>query len=185
MQGGRNAFRLRLLLAGTLSPVYGIYSGYELSENVPVRPGSEEYLDSEKYQVRQRDFAAAGNLDADIRRLNRIRREQPALQRQDNLRFHASDNERVLVFGKRRPSAADRRGAERGDDLLIVVNLDPHGVQETTVHVPVDELGLGHDRDYIVEDLLTGMRYTWRGSRAYVRLDPIHEPGHVLRVVRD
>ena len=185
VHGGRNAFRLRLLLAGTLSPVYGIYSGYELAENVPVRPGSEEYLDSEKYQVRQRDYAAAGNLDADIRRLNRIRRDQPALQRQDNLRFHTAENDRILFFSKRRPTYGDARGASRGDDLLIAVNLDPHAPQETMVHVPVDELGLGHDRDYVVEDLLTGRRYTWRGSRAYVRLDPNDEPGHVLRIVRD
>ncbi|HEU4629605.1 MAG TPA: alpha-1,4-glucan--maltose-1-phosphate maltosyltransferase [Gemmatimonadaceae bacterium] len=182
VHGGRPAFRLRLLLAGTLSPLYGIYSGFELGENVPVRPGSEEYLDSEKYQLRQRDFAAAGNLDDDLRRLNRIRREQPALQRHDNLRLHRSDNDRILFFSRTRHGLF---GPPRGDDLLIVVNLDPHGPQETLVDVPVDELGLGHDRDYQVEDLLTGVRYTWRGSRAYVRLDPGFEPGHVLRVVRE
>jgi len=182
VHGGRPAFRLRHLLAGTLSPLYGIYSGYELAENVPVRPGSEEYLDSEKYQLRPRDFSAPGNLDADLRRLNRIRREQPALQRADNLRFHGSDNDQVLFFAKGRHGLS---GPPRGDDLLIAVNLDPHGPQETMVHVPVDELGLGHDREYVVEDLLTGVRYTWRGNRAYVRLDPAHEPGHVLRVVRE
>jgi starch synthase (maltosyl-transferring) len=181
VHGGRGAFRLRLLLAGTLSPLYGIYSGYELGENVPVRPGSEEYLDSEKYQLRQRDFAAPGNLDEDLRRLNRIRREQPALQRHDNVRFHGSDNDRILVYSRTRRGLF---GPPRGDDLLVVVNLDPHAPQETLVHVPVDELGLGHDRDYQVEDLLTGVRYTWRGSRAYVRLDPGAEPGHVFRVVR-
>ena len=182
VHGGRGAFRLRLLLAGTLSPLYGIYSGYELSENVPVRPGSEEYLDSEKYQLRPRDFTAPGNLDADIRRLNRVRREQPALQRSDNLRFHVSDNERVLFFSKMRKGL---RGAPRGDDLLIAVNLDPHAPQESIVHVPLADLGLDEQREFVVEDLLTGVRYTWRGSRAYVRLDPNQEPGHLLRVVRD
>ncbi|HEX5580017.1 MAG TPA: alpha-1,4-glucan--maltose-1-phosphate maltosyltransferase [Gemmatimonadaceae bacterium] len=180
VRGGRPAFRLRLLLAGTLSPLYGIYSGFELAENVPVRPGSEEYLDSEKYQLRQRDYAAAGNLDADIRRLNRIRRAQPTLQRADNLRFHHSDNDRVLCFSKTRRGI---RGHGPGDDLLIVVNLDPHHAQETMVHVPLAELGLDENRDYVVEDLLTGVRYTWRGSRNYVRLDPGAEPGHVLRMV--
>ena len=92
MHGGRPMFRQRLLLAGLLSPLYGIYSGYELSENVPVKPGSEEYLDSEKYQIRVRDYAAPGNLDGDIRRLNAIRRAEPALQRQDNLTFHPAND---------------------------------------------------------------------------------------------
>ena len=182
VHGGRPAFRLRLLLAGTLSPLYGIYSGYELSENVPVRPGSEEYLDSEKYQVRQRDYAAEGNLDADLARLNRIRRAQPALQRADNLRFVPSENEHVLAFLK---TGRGPGGPRKGDDLLVVVNLDPHSVQETSVHLPVSELGLDPDRDYGVEDLLTGVRYTWRGSRNYVRLDPAVEPGHLFRIVRE
>ena len=138
-------------------------------------------LDSEKYQLRPRDFAAPGNLDADLRRLNRIRREQPALQRADNLRFQTSENDRVLFYTRARRGPS---GPSRGDDLLVAVNLDPHGPQESILHVPLDELGLDRDRDYVVEDLLTGVHYTWRGSRAYVRLDPAHEPAHVLRVVR-
>ncbi|MDF1504662.1 alpha-1,4-glucan--maltose-1-phosphate maltosyltransferase [Roseisolibacter sp. H3M3-2] len=172
--GGRGAFRLRLLLAGTLSPLYGVYSGYELLEHEPVRPGSEEYLDSEKYQLRHRDFARPGNLDADMARLNRIRRAEPALQRQDNLTFHPSDNPNVLFY---------RRAGVRGSaDLLVAVNLDPRNAHATMVHVPIDEMHIDEGEPYEVEDLLTGARYTWRGSRNYVRLDPAHEPAHVLRV---
>ncbi|MHB1222977.1 MAG: alpha-1,4-glucan--maltose-1-phosphate maltosyltransferase [Gemmatimonadaceae bacterium] len=179
--GGRPAFRIRLVLAGTLSPLYGIYSGYELGENVPVRPGSEEYMDSEKYQLRQRDFGVDQVLDPDIRRLNRLRREQPALQRADNLRFVPSENDRVLCFLKTRQG---QRGAERGDDLLVVVTLDPHAPQESVVHVPVEALGIAPGAPYEVEDLLTGNRYRWLGGRNYVRLDPALEPAHVFRVVR-
>ncbi len=180
VQGGRAAFRIRLLLAGTLSPLYGIYSGYELSENLPVRPGSEEYMDSEKYQLRQRDFDVDHSLDADIRRLNMIRRQQPALQRADNLSFVPSENDRILCFLKTRRGA---RGPEKGDNLLIVVNLDPHSSQETMVHLPVEQFGLAQDAAYEVEDLLTGLRYRWRGSSNFVRLDPSHEPAHVFRIL--
>ncbi len=172
--GSRGAFRLRLLLAGTLSPLYGIYSGFELLEYQPVRPGSEEYLDSEKYELRHRDFAAEGNLDADLRRLNAIRRAEPALQRQDNLTFHPSQNPQVLFYR--------RAGVDGSADLLVAVNLDPNRAQATIVHVPIEELGIAPDEPYEVEDLLTGARYVWRGANNYVRLDPGHEPAHVLRV---
>jgi starch synthase (maltosyl-transferring) len=171
-EGGPPAFRVRLLLAGTLSPSYGIYSGYELCENEPLREGSEEYLHSEKYEVRWRDWNAPGNLNEEIRRLNRMRRENPALQRFDNLAFLGSTNERILFFHK-----ADPRG-----QLLVAANLDPHAVQESTVEVPLGALGLAEDRSFQVEDLLSGERYTWRGPRAYVRLDPALAPGHVLRL---
>ena len=177
VHGGRPAFRARLLLAGTLSPLYGIYSGYELSENVPVRPGSEEYLDSEKYQLVQRDYEAPGNLNEDIRRLNAARRAHPALQRADNLTFHLSENPQIVFYHKAPPAGA-------GDDLLVAVNVDPHNAHDGMVHVPLERLGIGPDELYVVEDLLTGARYTWRGSRNYVRLDPQVEPGHLLRVVR-
>ncbi len=178
--GGRAAFRIRLLLAGTLSPLYGIYSGYELAENVPVRPGSEEYMDSEKYQIRQRDFEVDHALDADIRRLNTIRRQQPALQRADNLRFVPSENDRIICYLKTRRGA---RGPAKGDNLLMVVTLDPHSPQETIVHLPLEQLGLDRDAAYEVEDLLTGLRYRWRGSSNFVRLDPSHEPAHVFRIL--
>ena len=204
VRGGRPAFRVRLLLAATLLPSYGLYSGYELCENQPLRPGSEEYLNSEKYQLRQRDFTAPGNINADIVRLNRIRRAQPALQRYTNLSFHASENPAIVFYRKRAGepfvdwSASPPRAVPEpvlsalhvsddahAGDLLVVVNTDPLNTQETMVHVPVHEMGLGDDEPYVVEDLLTGARYSWRGSRNYVRLDPEREPGHLLLVHGD
>ncbi len=172
--GGRPAFRARLLLAGTLSPVYGIYSGFELLEATPLRHGSEEYLDSEKYELKVRDFDAPGNLNADLRQLNHIRRGNRALQHYDNLRFHPVDNEALLFYTKTAP----------GNDLLIVVNCDPHRAQEGFVTVPLAELGLTDHTPYVLEDMLTGAHYTWQGARNYVRLDPQVQPGHLLRLVR-
>jgi starch synthase (maltosyl-transferring) len=174
--GGRPAFRIRLILAATLSPLYGIYSGYELFENVPVRAGSEEYLDSEKYELRPRDFTTPGSLDATIRRINLIRQENPALQRADNLTFHHSENDQILFYRKSMP--------DRSNDLLIVVNLDPTRAHDAMVHVPLDALGLPPDAVYPVTELLTGARFRWRGARNYVRLDPAQEPAHVLRLER-
>ncbi len=170
-KGGRPAFRVRLLLAGTLSPSYGIYSGYELCENQPLREGSEEYLHSEKYEIRWRDWNAPGNLNDEIRALNRIRRENPALQRFDNLAFLGSSNQQILWFCKRDPQG----------DLLVAVNLDPERAQEAMVDVPLAALAVPEDRSFELEDLLSGERYTWRGARAYVRLDPAVRPGHLLR----
>ncbi len=172
-RGGRPAFRVRLILAGTLSPLYGIYSGFELCENVPVREGSEEYLHSEKYQIRVRDWEAPGNINQDIATLNRLRRAHPALQQGTNLRFHTSENDTVLFYHKSAPK----------DELLIAVNLDPHLVQETMVHVPIEALGLHEDEWFEVEDLLTGTRHTWRGTRNYVRLDPAEQVAHILHVI--
>ena len=171
---GRPGFRVRLLLAATMSPLYGIYSGFELSENTPVRPGSEEYLDSEKYQIRVRDWDAPGNLNGDIALLNAIRRDNLALQRMDNLVFRESENVQVLFFTKTAPGWRN--------DLLVIVNLDPSRAQETVVTVPLAELGLDPDIPYVVEDLLTGARYSWRGARNYVRLDPNLQPGHIFRL---
>jgi starch synthase (maltosyl-transferring) len=175
-RGGRPAFRIRLMLAATLSPLYGLYSGYELYENVPVREGSEEYLNSEKYELRPRDFTTPGNLDAEIRRINRIRRENPALQRADNLTFLRSENDQILFYHKSMP--------DRSNDLFIVVNLDPLRPHESMVHMPLEALGLTGDAVYPVTDLLTGAQFRWRGARNYVRLDPAQEPAHVLRLER-
>jgi starch synthase (maltosyl-transferring) len=172
--GGRPAFRLRLLLAATLSPTYGIYSGYELCENTPVHHGSEEYLDSEKYEIRVRDWNAPGNIKQDISKLNRIRREEPALHELTNLSFLNTDYGAILAYKKSVP----------GSDLIVVVNLDPHAMHETMVEVPIDELGIGKDESYEMSDLLTGARYTWRGAKNYVRLDPVERVGHVFRVSR-
>ena len=174
-KGGRPAFVVRLLLATTLSPLYGMYSGFELCEATPLRPGSEEYLNSEKFEVRVRDWHAPGNLRAEIAKLNRIRRDNPALQLYGNLTFHPSENEQILFYRRSAP----------GNELLVAVNVDPHHGQETMVHVPLDALRIGYDETYLVEDLLTGARYPWRGSRNFVRLDPaIGQGGHVLRVSR-
>ncbi|MGH7606785.1 MAG: alpha-1,4-glucan--maltose-1-phosphate maltosyltransferase, partial [Gemmatimonadales bacterium] len=173
-QGGRPAFLVRLVLAATLSPLYGIYSGFELCENVPVRPGSEEPIHSEKYELVWRDWETPGpcNLSGDIATVNRLRRENSALQSFRNLELHHSDNDRILFYRKHAP----------GNELLIAVNLDPVRPQETTVHVPVAALGLGEDDLYGVEDLVTGTTYTWRGTRNYVRLDPAVQVAHILRV---
>jgi starch synthase (maltosyl-transferring) len=172
--GGPPAFRARLLLAGTLSPLYGIYSGFELSENRPLREGSEEYLDSEKYQVRVRDWSAPGNLDPDIARLNRIRRSEPALQSLTNLSFHEGGHPDVLLYLK---GAWNR-------DLLCAVSLNPREPVEAELAVPLERLGLGEDAGYEVEDLLTGERRSWRGARQPVRFDPSERAGYVWRVLR-
>jgi len=172
--GGRPAFRLRLLLAATLSPTYGIYSGYELCENLAVHHGSEEYLDSEKYEIRVRDWNAPGNIKQDISKLNRIRREQPALHELTNLSFLKTDYDAILAYRK----------SSLGNDLIVVVNLDPRAMHETTIEVPISELGIAPDESYEMSDLLTGARYVWRGARNYVRLDPVERVGHIFKVSR-
>ncbi|HEX4684111.1 MAG TPA: alpha-1,4-glucan--maltose-1-phosphate maltosyltransferase [Gemmatimonadaceae bacterium] len=199
--GGRPAFRIRLLLAGTLLPLYGIYSGFELCENVPVQPGSEEYLDSEKYQLRPRDYNAHGNINKDIEALNRIRHEEPALHRYANLTFHTSENPAIVFYRKApadplvqwtgsQPTPVPPKVAQSlglglptgAHDVLVVVTTDPHHVQETMVHVPIHEMGIDDEQPYVVHDLLTGARYTWRGVRNYVRIDPAVQPGHLFIV---
>jgi starch synthase (maltosyl-transferring) len=197
VHGGRAAFRVRLVLASTLLPSYGIYSGYELFENVPVRPGSEEYLDSEKYQIKPRDWEAPGNLNAEIQRMNQIRRQHRALQLYSNLTFHGSDNPNVLFYRKAPTETLAVPGhvlrhavngvlpetdASQANDILVAVNLDPLHVQETMVEVPIGALGIGDDETYVMNDLLTGARYSWRGARNYVRLEPPAQVAHVFRV---
>ncbi len=172
-QHGRAPFMIRAVLAATLSPLYGIYSGFELCENAGL-PGREEYLDSEKYQFKQRDWNAPGNIKALVARLNAIRRANPALQHLTNLRFHAAENDQILFFAK----------ATGGNLLLVAVNLDPSALQTAAVEWPLWEYGLAWDADYVVEDLLTGERWTWHGSRNYVELDPAVRVAHVFRVVR-
>ncbi|MGA5370734.1 alpha-1,4-glucan--maltose-1-phosphate maltosyltransferase [Streptomyces griseoincarnatus] len=175
--GGRPAFEVRAVLAATLSPAWGIYSGYELCENTPLREGSEEYLDSEKYQLTPRDWEAAARegrtIAPLITRLNTIRRDHPALHRLRNLRFHRTDNDSVLAYSKRQGS----------DVVLVVVNLDPHHVQEATVSLDMPQLGLDWHESVPVRDELTGETYHW-GSTDYVRLEPGRAPAHVLHVQR-
>ncbi|MFG2288502.1 maltotransferase domain-containing protein [Streptomyces sp. NPDC048595] len=178
-EGGRPAFEIRAVLAATLSPSWGVYAGYELCESTPVRPGSEEYLDSEKYQLRPRDWDAAAKQGRTIAplitALNRIRRRHPALQQLRNLRFHRVDNEAVLAFSKRAGHG------EGSDTVLTVVNLDPHHTHEATVSLDMPELGLGRHESVPVRDELTGDTYHW-GRDNYVRLEPGRSlaPAHVL-----
>jgi starch synthase (maltosyl-transferring) len=182
--GGPPAFKIRAVLASMLSPSWGVYSGYELGEHVAVRPGSEEYLDSEKYQYRPRDWAAAERqgrtLAPYITRLNEIRRAHRALQRLRNLHFHHVDNDGIIAFSKREPGA----GPGGSDDtVLVVVNLDPHAVREATTHLHMPALGMGWHETFLVHDELIGATYRW-GEHNYIRLDPYHEPAHVLTVRR-
>ncbi|MEU5424450.1 alpha-1,4-glucan--maltose-1-phosphate maltosyltransferase [Streptomyces olivoreticuli] len=176
--GGRAAFEIRAVLAATLAPSWGVYAGYELCENTPVRAGSEEYLDSEKYQLRPRDWAAAEregrSLAPLITVLNRLRRRQPALRRLRNVRFHDADNDAVIAYSK-------RVGGPGGSCVLTVVNLDPHHTQEATVSLNMPELGLGWHESVPVRDELTGETYHW-GRDNYVRLEPGRSiaPAHVF-----
>jgi len=177
--GGVPAFKIRAVLAAMLSPTWGIYSGYELCENVPLRPGSEEYMDSEKYQYRPRDWEAAardGVGIADyITDLNRIRRAHPALHQLRNLRFHHVDQPELMCFSKQ----ATIGGGAGTDTVLVVVNLDPHQTREATVWLDLPALGV--DREFTVTDELTGESFRW-GNANYVRLDPAARPAHIFTV---
>ncbi len=164
-RGGRPAFEARLVLAATLSPSYGIYSGYEHCESVPVHEGSEEYLDSEKYELKQRRLD--GPLLPLVKRLNAIRRENPALQRLEGVDFLETENDQLIAYIRR----------AEGNVVLVCVNLDPKAEQEGVVVVPV---WLGLPPAYLVADLLAGERFHWRIGRNYVRLGP--GQAHVLRV---
>ncbi len=174
-EGGRPAFMIRAVLAATLSSVYGIYSGFELCENAAL-PGREEYLDSEKYQFKERDWNAPGNIKDLIARLNEIRRTNRAMQFYDNLRFYKADNDAILFYGKTTPA--------RDDVVIVVVNIDPFRKQHSYIYVPLEDFGLVEGEAYQVHDLLSGARYTWYGSRNYVELDPQIQPAHIFRVRR-
>jgi starch synthase (maltosyl-transferring) len=174
-EGGRPAFMIRVALAATLSPLYGIYSGYELCENEAL-PGREEYLDSEKYQYKERDWNAPGNIKEWIARLNKIRKENRALQLYTNLRFHDAENDAILFYSK--------MTAARDNIILVVVNLDPHRKQNSFVYVPIENFGQMESDVYQVQDLLSDATYTWRGRRNYVELDPDIQPAHLFLVRR-
>jgi starch synthase (maltosyl-transferring) len=175
-RGGPPAFRMRLVLAATLSPLYGIYSGYELCENTPFAAGSEEYLYSEKYEIKARDWDAPGNLTGLIARVNRIRREHRALQLSTNLRFYPSDDANVLWYGKMTP--------ERDDVIFIAVNLDPSAGHVSMVDVPIHELGIVPETPYRMRELLSETTYEWLGPRGYVDLDPAVAPAQIFRLTR-
>jgi len=174
--GGPAAFRTRAVLAAMMSPSWGIYSGYELCENTPVRPGSEEYLDSEKYQYRPRDWAKAqeppNGIAPFITRLNAVRKAHAATHWLRNLRFHHVDQPELICFSKR---------SQREDTVLTVVNLDPHSPREATVWLDMPALGMDYGSQFVVTDELSGHSYQW-GRANYVRLDPALTPAHIFTV---
>ena len=175
--GGRAAFMVRLVLAATLSASYGIYGpAFELMERTPREPGSEEYIDSEKYQIRCWNLEREDSLAEFISRVNRARHENPELQHDANLRFFPVDNDALICYGK---VAADL------DNIVIVVaNLDPVHVQSGWVELDLDTLQIAKDVSYQMHDLLTGARYLWSGTRNFVQLDPAHVPAHIFRLRR-
>ena len=178
--GGPAAFKIRAALAATGSPSWGVYAGYELFEHVAVKPGSEEYLDSEKYQIRIRDWDAAESegrsLAPYLTMLNRVRREHPALQQLRDLTVHGTDDDHVLCFSKQA-----RRDDGSTDTVIAVINLDPHGTRETMVHLDLPALGLDWGDSLAVHDEVTDQTWSW-SEHNYVRLDPHVEPAHVLTV---
>lgn len=176
-KGGRGAFAIRVALASTLSPLWGMYSGFELYENVPVKEGSEEYLDSEKYQLRHRDYegalATGNSLEPFIATLNKLRREHPALQQLRNLHFHDIDNDNLLAYSKFDPMT--------GDAVLVVINLDPWNAQEGTLTIDMDKIGhRNHDR-MDVRDLITDSTFNW-GKQNFIRLEPWSNVAHIVQL---
>ncbi|MEX2241918.1 MAG: alpha-1,4-glucan--maltose-1-phosphate maltosyltransferase [Burkholderiales bacterium] len=175
--GGRAAFMQRLALAATLAASYGVYGpAYELMEHRAREPGAEEYLDSEKYQLRHWDLERADSLRAYIAAFNRIRRENPALHADASLRFLPTDNEQLIAYAKQTPDGANQ--------IVCVVNLSPHHAHGGWVELDLGLLGIEPDRPYQMHDLLSGARYLWNGPRNFVQLDPQRQPAHVFRVRR-
>jgi starch synthase (maltosyl-transferring) len=172
--GGRAAFQTRLVLAATLGASYGIYGpAFELCEGEAV-PGTEEYRDSEKYQVRVWDRDRPGHIRDFVARMNQIRRAHPALHQDHTLRFHHADNEQILFYSKVSPDGSDL--------VFVVVNLDAHHAQEGWIHVPIHEFGIG--QSYQAHDLISDARFLWEGERSFVRLDPHVCPAHVFVIRR-
>ncbi|MDZ8275848.1 alpha-1,4-glucan--maltose-1-phosphate maltosyltransferase [Microbacterium aquimaris] len=180
--GGRPAYAIRAAIAATAAPVYGVYAGFELFENV-ARPGSEENIDNEKYEYKIRDWKGAidrgDSLAPFLTRLNEIRRAHPALRQLRNFSAHWSDDDAVLVYSKHLDAAVSPDGAS--DTIIVVVNVDPHSVRETTVHLDTRIWGVAPGEGFEVEDLLTGARWTWTDHN-YVRLDAFTQPVHILHV---
>jgi starch synthase (maltosyl-transferring) len=180
--GGRAAYRIRACIAATAAPIYGVYAGYELFENV-ARPGSEENIDNEKYEFKVRDWVGAEergeSLAPLLRRLNEIRSAHPALRQLRNFSAHWSDDDAVLVYSKHLDAAFTGTGSD--DTIIVVANVDPHSVRETTVHLDTTLWGVPLGETFEVEDLLTGAVWTW-GDHNYVRLDAFAEPVHILKV---
>ncbi|MDQ3206650.1 MAG: DUF3416 domain-containing protein [Pseudomonadota bacterium] len=171
---GRPGHLIRAALATTLSGLWGMYSGFELCEATPIKPGKEEYLDSEKYQLRDWDWQRPGNIVAEITRLNWLRRLHPALQTHLGVKFYNAFNDNILYFGKRR--------SEHEDMILVAVNLDPHHAQEADFELPLWEFGLPDHASLQVEDLWRGTRSVWQGKTQHIRLDPAELPFAIWRI---
>jgi starch synthase (maltosyl-transferring) len=174
-RSGPAGFRLRAAMAATLSSTWGMYCGYELCEGTPVKPGKEEYLDSEKYELKAWDLDRPGNIREYIARLNAIRREHRAFQLYENLRFFKSDNEQVMFYLKRTPDGTSQ--------VLVAVSFDPYHAQESVLHVPLAALGIHPDETYQVHELMTDERSLWQGPTAHVRLTP-EQPAAIWAVYR-
>ena len=175
--GGRPVHQARVALAATLGASYGLYGpAFELMASRPLREGGEEYLHSEKYELRHWDVKSRDSLSGFIARINKIRRENPALARNDTLEFHPVDNEQIIAYSKTAPDESNM--------ILTVVNLDPHHTQSGWLELPLEELGMEPDRPYQMHDLLTGARFLWHGPRNFVLIDPQHVPVHILRLRR-
>ncbi|MFC1910614.1 alpha-1,4-glucan--maltose-1-phosphate maltosyltransferase [Chloroflexota bacterium] len=175
--GGKPAFIARLVLAATLGASYGIYgAAYELCENRPKEPGSEEYLDSEKYEIKSWDISHPDSLKNFIALINNIRCENPALQRNDSLKFYPVDNDRLICYSK--------NTEDYSNVVLVCVNLDPIHRQSGWVELPLESLELEENQQYQVHDLLSGSRYLWYGSRNYLDLDPKTVPAHIFSIRR-
>jgi starch synthase (maltosyl-transferring) len=172
-ESGRPGFLIRAALATMGSGLWGMYSGFELCESAPV-PGKEEYLDSEKYEIRVRDFTAPGNIIAEIAQLNRIRRQNPALHTHLGLKIYNAWNDNILYFGK--------RSFDGSNFILVAVSLDPHNVQEANFELPLWEMGLPDDATTHGEDLMNGHRWDWHGKYQFMRLDPAYQPFGIWRI---
>jgi starch synthase (maltosyl-transferring) len=173
--GGRAAFMSRLILAATLGANYGIYGpAFELCVNAPREPGSEEYLDSEKYQIKEWNSESPDSLRELIARVNQIRTANPALHRNRSLRFYTVDNDEIICFAK--------QTEDRHNIIVVAVNLDPHHIQSGWVDLPLAELGLDPTKPFQMHDLLTDARYLWNGPRNYLSLNPASVPAHIFRV---
>jgi starch synthase (maltosyl-transferring) len=175
--GGPDAFKVRLILAATLGASYGIYGpAFELCESEPLEINSEEYLDSEKYEIRNWDLDSPGSLQPFIAQVNRIRNQNIVLQSDSNLRFYPIDNDAILCYGK--------HDDDFSEILIVAVNLDPNWPQSGWLELPLDEFGLSPEHPYQVHDLMDGKRYLWNGSRNFMQLDPATSPAHIFRLRR-
>ena len=183
--GGPPAFKIRAVLAATGSPSWGVYAGYELHEHMALKPGSEEYLDSEKYQIRIRDWATAEaegrSLAPYLTRLNEIRRAHPALQQLRDLTIHHSEDPNIVVFSKGHVSTDPSADHVEGDAVIVVVNIDPHSAHATMAHLDLAALGLPADAKFDVHDELSDQTWLW-GADNYVRLDPAVDVAHIFTV---